>query len=548
MCSNNLGHLVKDSSTFKDVQFQQPLLEFSGACAGCGETPYVKLLTQLFGPRLMIANATGCSSIWAGSAPANPYTKNQEGKGPAWGNSLFEDAAEYGFGMLMGTLQRREGLHLTVKTLLSDPSIKISDELRTNLTKWDEVWKEEKACDYAKVIETLAKKEAHVHPLVQKIADSSDILPKLSQWVIGGDGWAYDIGYGGLDHILASGEDINILVLDTEMYSNTGGQASKSTPMGALAKFASTGKQRAKKDLGSIAMAYEEVYVASISLAANMQQAVNAFKAAERHKGVSIILAYAPCISHGLHGGMSQMTNMMKQAVDTGYWELYSRDPNRAAKGENPFILESRKVKDDVSKFIKKQNRFQQLHLKDHDAAQALNDRHALSLKKRHELFTRKSMNDEALFDQLKETYGIAEGKDKYYILYGSETGNAEGLAKYLFYEAKRRDLNVKLMAMEEAEVSKISKAKGVIYVCSTCGQGEFPENAKLWWTALNNEVETGGFKGVNYAMFGLGDSAYCHYQVCFRCIYFLFLTVWKCVLIKYIVLFRHCIGCRASH
>jgi pyruvate/2-oxoacid:ferredoxin oxidoreductase beta subunit/flavodoxin len=507
---------VKDSNTFKDVQFQQPLLEFSGACAGCGETPYVKLLTQLFGSRLMIANATGCSSIWAGSAPANPYTKNQDGKGPAWGNSLFEDAAEYGFGMMLGTLQRREGLLNNVKKLLEDPSIPLSKELRTSLTKWSEVWNSPECCDLVPEIEKHLKAEASKHPLIKQVLDSSDILPKLSQWVIGGDGWAYDIGYGGLDHVLASGENINILVLDTEMYSNTGGQASKSTPIGSMAKFASTGKQRAKKDLGQIAMAYEDVFVSSISLAANMQQAVNAFKAAESYPGVSIILAYAPCISHGLSGGMSQMANTMKMAVETGYWELFTRDPRLVEKGQNPFVLESRKIKDDVAKFYKKQNRFQQLHMKDHDKAQSLNDRHALSLKRRHELYTRKSMNDESLFEQLKEMYGESDSKDKYYILYGSETGNAEGLAKYLFTEAKRRDLNIQVMAMEEADVEKMRKAKGIVYVCSTAGRGEFPENAKLWWASLNDEsaapAET--FKGINYAVFGLGDSAYCHYQV----------------------------------
>jgi pyruvate-ferredoxin/flavodoxin oxidoreductase len=390
------------------------------------------MLTQLFGSRLMIANATGCSSIWAGSAPANPYTLNQDGKGPAWGNSLFEDAAEYGFGMMMGTLQRREGLLQKVKALLADKNIPASSELRGLLTSWAAVWDTTESADFAPKIEALLKAEADKHPTLKDLASMSDILPKLSQWVIGGDGWAYDIGYGGLDHVLASGEDINILVLDTEMYSNTGGQASKSTPIGAVGKFASTGKQKAKKDLGGIAMAYEDVYVASISLASNMQQAVNAFKAAESHKGVSIILAYAPCISHGLSGGMSQMANTMKMAVDTGYWPLYSRDPRLAAEGMNPFALESRKIKDDVSKFYSKQNRFQQLHQKSHEAAQILNDRHALSLKKRQELYTRKSMNDEALFEQLKEVYGEADHKDKYYILYGSETGKSLRFATLL--------------------------------------------------------------------------------------------------------------------
>jgi pyruvate-ferredoxin/flavodoxin oxidoreductase len=323
----NKASLVKESTTWKDTQFAQPLLEFSGACAGCGETPYVKLLTQLFGSRLMIANANGCSSIWAGSAPANAYTKNQEGKGPAWGNSLFEDAAEYGFGMAMATSQRREKLHSDVKAFIDNLAIPASKELRSLLQKWEVVWDTSKACDLAKEIEPLLAAEKDKHPLLQQIALSADILSKPSQWVIGGDGWAYDIGYGGLDHVLASGENISILVLNTEMYSNTGKQASKSTQIGALGKFNQTGKVRSKKDLGSIVMAYDEVFVSSISLAANFQQAVSAFKAAESYNGVSIILAYAPCISHGLSGGMTQVANTMKMAVDSGYWTLYTRDP-----------------------------------------------------------------------------------------------------------------------------------------------------------------------------------------------------------------------------
>jgi len=513
-------HLIKEATTFKDTQFSQPLLEFSGACAGCGETPYVKLLTQLFGSRLMIANATGCSSIWAGSAPANAYTKNKEGKGPAWGNSLFEDAAEYGFGMAMATAQRREKLRADVKMLLDQSPVALSAPLRSLLARWEQSWDTTKSCDLAKEIVPLLEMEKDNHPLFRQVALSSDLFAKPSQWIIGGDGWAYDIGYGGLDHVLASGIDINILVLDTEMYSNTGGQASKSTQTGALAKFAQSGKQRAKKDLGSIAMAYEEVFVSSISLAANFQQSLNAFKAAESYDGVSLIIAYAPCISHGLSGGMSQMANTQKMAVDSGYWTLYTRDPRKRAKGINPFTLESRKIKTDLRKFLKREDRFLQLHMKSQHMAVSLEDRLAHSLKERHELFTRKSMDDEGIFEQLKEKYGEANDKDRYFILYGSETGNAESLAKYLFYEAKRRDVNAKVMAMEEADVHKIGKAKGVIYVCSTCGQGEFPDNTKMWVAKLNEEVDMGKndtFKGIKYAVFGLGDSSYCYYQAAAR-------------------------------
>lgn len=325
--------------TVKGSQFVQPLLEFSGACAGCGETPYAKLVTQLFGDRMMIANATGCSSIWGASAPSTPYCVNKEGKGPAWANSLFEDNAEYGFGMFLAVKQMREKLADLMKEALNE---NISDELKDVMNSWlkgiDDA-KESKAATY-KMLPLLGK-YASV-PAVKGIIEKKDYLIKKSQWILGGDGWAYDIGYGGLDHVLASGEDVNILVFDTEVYSNTGGQASKSTPAAAIAKFAASGKKVKKKDLGAIAMTYGYIYVAQIAMGANMNQTIKALADAEKYKGPSLIIAYAPCINHGLKVGMGRSIEEEKNAVEAGYWHLYRYNPVLKNEGKNPFTLDSK--------------------------------------------------------------------------------------------------------------------------------------------------------------------------------------------------------------
>lgn len=285
--------------TLKGSQFQQPLLEFSGACEGCGETPYVKLLTQLFGERMVIANATGCTSIWGASYPSTPYTVNKDGHGPAWGNSLFEDNAEYGFGMVVAHNHRRSLLHEQAESLLQDESVKISDELREKLQSWVENWKDgDISHQLFAQLPSLIAKEKDAHFSLQRLNAQTDLIPKLSQWMVGGDGWAYDIGYGGLDHVLASGENVNIMVLDTEVYSNTGGQISKATPMGAVHKFGMGGHLRNKKDLGMMAMEYGNVYVASCSELANMSQTVRAVLEAEAFDGPSLLLCYAPCIEH----------------------------------------------------------------------------------------------------------------------------------------------------------------------------------------------------------------------------------------------------------
>ncbi len=329
-------------------QFEKPLFEFSGACAGCGETPYMKLLTQLFGDRMMVANATGCSSIWGASAPAMPYTKNHKGHGPAWGNSLFEDNAEYGLGMFLGVRAIRGALVNFATQAIEEG--KGSHELRAALADWKENRKvSENTRERADKLTAILEKEKGDDELLNKIYDNRDYFVKRSQWIVGGDGWAYDIGYGGLDHVLASGENINVFVFDTEVYSNTGGQASKATPASAIAQFAATGKKTKKKDLGKMAMSYGYVYVAQVSMGADQNQLLKAITEAEAYNGPSLIVAYAPCINHGIRKGMGNSQLEGKLAVECGYWANWRYNPQLISSGKNPFTLDSKEP--DFSKF-----------------------------------------------------------------------------------------------------------------------------------------------------------------------------------------------------
>jgi pyruvate-ferredoxin/flavodoxin oxidoreductase len=338
--------IVDRFKTFKNSQFMQPLFEFSGACAGCGETPYIKLLTQLFGERMMIANATGCSSIYGGTAPFTPYRPNTEGHGPAWANSLFEDNAEYGYGMALGVGKMRERIARKMKEAIRQNMM--SAHLLAIFQEWIDGKDDPALSDEAtrKMLPLLAQEN---HPLAKNILELRQYLVKKSIWVIGGDGWAYDIGYGGLDHVMASGEDINVLVLDTEVYSNTGGQSSKASPVGAVAKFAASGKKVRKKDLGSMAMVYGYVYVAQVAMGANNGQLFRALKEAESYKGPSLIIAYSTCINHGLRSGMEKAQEEMDLAVKCGYWNLYRYNPLLSDEGKNPFLLDSKEP--DWSKF-----------------------------------------------------------------------------------------------------------------------------------------------------------------------------------------------------
>ena len=352
-------HLVDIKSNVKNSQLATPLFEFSGACAGCGETPYVKLVSQLFGDRSLIANATGCSSIYSNSAPSTPYTTNEKGRGPAWANSLFEDNAEFGLGMVFANDNMRDRLvRLMTEAIAANCC---DDELKGLFTEWIENRE-----DADKTVEL----EAKITPLVKlgkcdyckQIAELSQYIIKKSQWIIGGDGWAYDIGFGGLDHVIASGKNVNILVLDTEIYSNTGGQASKSTPVGAVAKFAASGKRVRKKDLGMIAATYGYVYVAQVAMGANQAQTLKAIREAEAYNGPSIVIAYSPCISHGLKAGMGMAQDEQERAVECGYWHLYRYNPMLEAEGKNPMTLDSKEPQwDKFQDFLRGEVRYTSL-------------------------------------------------------------------------------------------------------------------------------------------------------------------------------------------
>lgn len=388
--------------TVLSSQFNKPLLEFSGACAGCGETPYVKLLTQMFGDRMMIANATGCSSIWGGTSPVSPYTTNHLGQGPAWSNSLFEDNAEYGYGMFLANQTRREKLAAQLQSLKAA----VSEELQALIEDWD-FHREESAGTQQRAAKLIAALEAEVSdtPQLAPILKEKDLFVKPSQWMIGGDGWAYDIGFGGIDHVLASGADVNILVLDNEVYSNTGGQVSKATPTSAIAKFAASGKFVSKKDLGMMAMTYGHVYVAQIASGANQMQTIKAFEEAERFPGPSIIIAYTPCITHGLAGGMRQSLKEAQEAVASGYWSLYRYNPLLAEKGKQPMTLDFKKPAfDQMPAFMQTQVRFASLHSANPNAAQALFEKTVSDAKTRFYNYARLAGQEEKIRAKLEKT------------------------------------------------------------------------------------------------------------------------------------------------
>ncbi|MFR5602130.1 MAG: pyruvate:ferredoxin (flavodoxin) oxidoreductase [Lachnospiraceae bacterium] len=369
-------------NTVKGSQFKQPLLEFSGACAGCGETPYAKLITQLFGDRMYIANATGCSSIWGNSSPSTPYTVNAKGQGPAWCNSLFEDNAEFGYGMLLAQRALRDGRKAKVESVAA--AAESSDEVKAACNEWLDTF----SCGATNGTATdklVAALDGVDCPVCKDIVKNKDFLSKKSQWIFGGDGWAYDIGFGGVDHVLASGKDINIMVFDTEVYSNTGGQASKATKTGAVAQFAAGGKDVKKKDLASIAMSYGYVYVAQISMGADYAQTVKAISEAEAYPGPSLIIAYAPCINHGIKKGMSKAQTEEKLAVESGYWNNFRFNP----AAENKFSLDSKAPTADYQEFLKGEVRYASLAMKNPERAAALFAQNEADAKARYEYLTK---------------------------------------------------------------------------------------------------------------------------------------------------------------
>jgi pyruvate-ferredoxin/flavodoxin oxidoreductase len=386
---------IKDNllskETVKGSQFAKPYIEFSGACAGCGETPYIKLITQLYGDRMMIANATGCSSIWGASAPSTPYCADDNGRGPSWANSLFEDNAEYGLGMFVATKQMREKIEDCCNALLAK---NIPADLKAAAEGWlsdhnDGARSRAVSDALMAAIEGLKTEDQEVAALAKDIEDRKDFLVKKSVWAVGGDGWAYDIGYGGLDHVLASGENINILVFDTEVYSNTGGQSSKATPAAAIAKFAASGKRIKKKDLGMMAMSYGYVYVAQVGMGADKNQFMKAVIEAEKYDGPSIIIAYAPCINHGIKKGMGKSQENIKDAVDSGYWHLFRFNPELKQEGKNPFILDSKAPTASFKDFILGQVRYSSLAQEFPEVAEKLFEMAEENAKDRYDSYKR---------------------------------------------------------------------------------------------------------------------------------------------------------------
>ena len=391
---NHVTYKDLGTDNMKNAMFRQPLFEFSGACAGCGETPYIKAVTQLFGDRMIIANATGCTSIYGGSFPSTPYTTNESGHGPAWANSLFEDNAEFGFGMKVAYDTMRARLETVVEANLKDMPAK----LKELLVDWQENKNNgDRTRELSPLIVAELKKVDK--PYAKELLELKDYFVKVSQWIFGGDGWAYDIGYGGIDHVIANYEDVNILVLDTEVYSNTGGQASKAAPTGSIAKFAATGKATKKKDLAAIAMSYGHVYVAQISHGSSPAQVIRALREAESYPGPSLILAYAPCIEHGIKGGLANSQSQAKLATDCGYWPTFRYDPRLEAEGKNPFKIDApRRPKWDLYRdHLMTENRYAQLVNINPENAEALLAKNLVDAKRRWAMYKRYEAMDYSL-------------------------------------------------------------------------------------------------------------------------------------------------------
>ena len=405
MTLTNKGDLV-DKTTVKGSQFQPPMIEFNGACAGCGETQYVKMLTQLFGSKMILADAMGCSMVWGGTSGLIPFTVDKNGYGPTWCSSLFEDHAEYGFGITKANTIKRNRLTSNIETALATEGV--STELKSCMQKWLDNKNDKAICDELfEQMKPLIAAQKNI-PAVKAVADYQDMLPVITTWLYGGDGWAYDIGFGGLDHVLASGENIKIMILDTEMYANTGGQQSKATQMSAVAKFAAGGKNLMKKDMGRIAMNYKNIYVASVAIGADARQTIKALTEANSYNGPALIIAYSPCQQHGMPSqlGMSRQADEQRKAVECGYWPLYRYDPRRAEKGENPFQLDFKKLKGKVSDFLSGENRFSILDRQNPEIAKELHATLQAEVERRHAERVRMAMSDKQLYKELSKTYG----------------------------------------------------------------------------------------------------------------------------------------------
>jgi len=457
----------------------------------------------MFGDRMVIANATGCSSIWGNPYGSAPYSaRDSDGRGPAWHNSLFEDNAEFGFGMAQNSLSRRSRLRGSVGELLKSEEADLVPELRARLKQWHETWQSAGTCsalqDVLPPLLEVARDKGASGFAFQQVYDNRDCFIKKSQWIIGGDGWAYDIGFGGLDHVAASGSDVNILVLDTEAYSNTGGQKSKSTPAGSIAKFAMGGKERQKKNLGEIMMSYQNVYVASVALGANLTQTVKAFAEAEEYAGPSLILAYSPCIEFKIahQDGLGEMINCQKLAVSSGYWPLFRYNPAK----EVPMAVDQKTLREELAEYLQTENRFNALRRSNPQVYKQTIEQMRTNIRRRHARYLALEAPDE----------GQSQGPPLS-VLYGSETGNTAELAARFAGMCKSRGYSVELAELNDLSVEDLSTRKNVVVMIATCGEGQIPQNAATLFEELGR-AEPGALTGVNYAVFALGDKAYRHF------------------------------------
>ncbi|KAK8821154.1 hypothetical protein WA538_005783 [Blastocystis sp. DL] len=407
MSLTNKGNLV-DKTTVKGCAFQTPMLEFNGACAGCGEMTILKMLTQLYGERIMFADAMGCTMVSLGGTGVSPFTRNHRGHGPTWGCSLFEDNAQYGYGLFKSIQVRRAKLESSIQDALKS-NAPMSAELKSGLQKWLDNKHDADVCIsvYDQVV-PLLEKEKSKSPAIKAVADYQDMIPDLTTWIIGGDGWSYDIGFGGLDHVMAQGENVKVLIFDTEMYANTGGQQSKATQMSAVAKFAAGGKRQMKKDMGKHMMGYKNIYVASVAVGADPKQALKALVEAQTYDGPAIIISYSPCQQHGMPSklGMSHLAEEERRAVDCGYWPLYRYDPRRAEKGENPFQLDFKKLKSKVADYLEGENRYTSLERSQPEVAKKLHEELQKQIDIRHAERVRMAMSDKQLYKELNKTFG----------------------------------------------------------------------------------------------------------------------------------------------
>ncbi|KAJ4457011.1 Pyruvate:ferredoxin oxidoreductase [Paratrimastix pyriformis] len=521
---------MPDPLSVRGSQFRPSLLEFHGACAGCGEPQYIRVLTQLYGERLLIANAVGCTSVWSAPYPYSAYTVSQRGLGPAWHNNLFEDDAEFGFGIVVGTLQQRKRLHQMASYLLDTPQEQehMDAPIRDALNKWLQVWDDyDGSKQTGDALRELCEKQGRVqNPTLREIMANADLLAKPCVWIIGGDGWAHDIGFGGLDHILRLQEkDIHVMVIDTEVYSNTGGQRSKSTQLGAVHKFAQAGKDTMKKDMGRYAMSLGNVYVASCSMGYNMNQVIKALKEANDYRGASLLLCYAPCIEHGVRGGMAQTMKQEKLAVETGYWITYRFNPTKAEHGENPFTLDCTEPKKDIEEFLKTNNRWLQLLERNPEHYREVVDLFREEAKRR--FYMTRMVGWE--YDKLLEAFPVQKGPAaagggatrtqaparatgrNAVVLYATDTGNSLEAAQVLATELHRccPDMGeVRLAEMGEADPAQLAREQPafVLLVTSTVGKGELPRGGNEF---LKKIEQTNDFQGLPFAVFGLGSSLY---------------------------------------